>query len=65
MQLSKKEFENRLKILFDRLEIYRLFPEEFREKFGVKGGQEEINRTLDEIIFIKRQLAKIQSEENE
>lgn len=38
--MTKKQLENRLKILFQQLELMNLYPTDFKEILGKRGIQE-------------------------
>ena len=60
--MSEKNLRNRLNILFQQLDLINLYPDEYLEKYGVKGGEENLNNILDEMIDIQNQLSEIESQ---
>lgn len=45
--------------------MINLYPNEYWEKYGVKGGEENMNNILDEVIKIKKRLAEFESQKDE
>lgn len=63
--MTEKELENKLKAAFQTLEIYKLYDDYFKEKFGRARMREMINIELDKIIAIKKELKKFKSNNDE
>ena len=63
--MTKKDHQNRLKFLYDYLELIHRYPIHYRNNFGNKGLEDEINRILDEINFTKKQLIKFDKNDNQ
>ena len=53
MTRKEKELRQRLAVLFQQLELYNRYPEEFEKPLGKSGTEEWLNRVLDEIKLIK------------
>ena len=47
--MTKKQLKNRLKILFQQLELMNIYPDNFQDKLGKRGIQNYIDDILDEI----------------
>ena len=60
--MTKEELENRIRILYQQLDIYRIYHEELVEQDGMKILGEKVNQALDEIILRTKQLKKLQSQ---
>jgi hypothetical protein len=60
--MSKKDYENRNRILLQQLQIMQDRYDEFVEKLGQKGFYERIDAILDEYNQNKRQIRKLENE---
>ena len=60
--MTRRDAYNRLRILYQQLEIMDAYPESFLEILGTKGFQERIDEILDEIIFLKKWIKKHEKE---
>ncbi len=54
--MSEQELINKINSLHQYLELIHLYNDEFVEKYGQKGGEEEIDRILDSINFYNQKL---------
>ena len=57
--ISRKDLENRSKMLFKQLEVMNLLKEEFLEKLGKQGYEQRIDDILDDILQIKKLLREM------
>ena len=57
--MTKKQLKNRLKILFQQLELMNLYPDNFQDNLGKRGIQNYIDDILDEINEISDLLEKL------
>ncbi len=54
----EKQLRLRLALLYQQIELFRRYPEDFEKALGKKGTEEWLNRTLDQIIQIRKELEK-------
>lgn len=43
----EKKLRQRLALLFQQIELYRRYPEEFEKALGYKGSEDWLNQALD------------------
>ncbi|MEZ4933496.1 MAG: hypothetical protein R2788_15420 [Saprospiraceae bacterium] len=55
----EKQLKQRLSILFQQLELYRRYPEDFEKALGKRGIEEWLNEVLDEINETNQKLNNI------
>lgn len=60
--MTKRQLKNRLKVLFQQLELMNRYPESFLENIGKRGIENTIDDILDEINEINRALKKINNQ---
>jgi len=59
--MRERTLRNRLKILYQQLDLINLYPDDFIEALGEKGIEDYINETLDEILEKNTELANLKS----
>lgn len=57
--MTKKQLKNRLKNLFQQLELINKYPDSFLENIGKRGMENAIDNILDEINEINNALEKL------
>jgi len=57
----RKLLENRVRILYQQLELIRRYRPDFAEELGEKGVDDLVDEILDEINARNREIAKIDS----
>jgi len=62
--MNEKELTNKLRVAYQTLEIYNLYQEEFFEKYGITEGRTMIDKKLDEINDLRKQLQIIRDKNN-
>lgn len=63
--MREKFLNTRLRILYQRLDLINLYPDDFVEVLGEKGLEEYVNEALEEIKRHKSELQKIKSKDEE
>jgi hypothetical protein len=59
MTNREKQLRQRLALLFQQLELYRRYPEDFHKALGIKGTAEWLNLTLDEVIEKRKEIEEL------
>lgn len=62
--MIREELIIRLRILYQKLEVYRIYKDELIEERGSTFHQKMVDEVLDEVILRKRQLKEITSKNN-
>jgi len=61
--MRRQLLENRVRILFQQLELIRLYRPDFVDVLGEKGVDNLVDDILDEINFSNQEIAEIDSKE--
>lgn len=63
--MTKRQLKNRIKNLYQQLDLINLYPENFEENLGGKRAVlDKINEILDEMIEINLELEKLKNNDN-
>lgn len=62
--MTKRDYFNRLKYINDHLILINRYRPHFAERLGGKGVDRLVDKLLDEMIFIKIEIKKIEENEN-
>lgn len=62
--MSKKELTNKLNAAIQTLQIFKLYSDELIDQFGEAEMRRKIDAELDKIIYFKKEIAKLKSQNN-